>query len=135
MSMAEIQQRVHEQLILSDLDSLWEYNRPGVIENMFGGAPMSAEELATQKAFFTAVSAKYNITSVEIGLARTRIKDNKTDFYLVPAVTLRGQSTILNAQGDNLGVIAAGVMPGQDTTILGLNLVDGTVLMLQNPND
>ena len=135
MSMAEIQQRVHEQLILSDLDSLWEYNRPGVIENMFGGAPMSAEELATQKAFFTAVSAEYNITSVEIGLARTRIKDNKTDFYLVPAVTLRGQSTILNAQGDNLGVIAAGVMPGQDTTILGLNLVDGTVLMLQNPND
>lgn len=135
MSMAEIQQRVHEQLILSDLDSLWEYNRPGVIENMFGGAPMSAEELATQKAFFTAVSAEYNITSVEIGLARTRIKDNKTDFYLVPAVTLRGQSTILNAQGDNLGVIATGVMPGQDTTILGLNLVDGTVLMLQNPND
>lgn len=135
MSMAEIQQRVHEQLILSDLDSLWEYNRPGVIENMFGGAPMSAEELAAQKAFFTAVSAEYNITSVEIGLARTRIKDNKTDFYLVPAVTLRGQSTILNAQGDNLGVIATGVMPGQDTTILGLNLVDGTVLMLQNPND
>lgn len=135
MSMAEIQQRVHEQLILSDLDSLWEYNRPGVIENIFGGAPMSAEELATQKAFFTAVSAEYNITSVEIGLARTRIKDNKTDFYLVPAVTLRGQSTILNAQGDNLGVIATGVMPGQDTTILGLNLVDGTVLMLQNPND
>lgn len=135
MSMAEIQQRVHEQLILSDLDSLWEYNRPGVIENMFGGAPMSAEELAAQRAFFTAVSAEYNITSVEIGLARTRIKDNKTDFYLVPAVTLRGQSTILNAQGDNLGVIAAGVMPGQDTTILGLNLVDGTVLMLQNPND
>lgn len=135
MSMAEIQQRVHEQLILSDLDSLWEYNRPGVIENMFGGAPMSAEELATQKAFFTAVSAEYNITSVEIGLARTRIKDNKTDFYLVPAVTLRGQSTILNAQGDNLGVIATGVMPGQDTTILGLNLVDGTVLLLKNPAD
>ena len=135
MSMDEIRQRVHEQLILSDLDSLWEYNRPGVIENMFGGSPMSAEELATQKAFFTAVSAEYNITSVEIGLARTRIKDNKTDFYLVPAVTLRGQSTILNAQGDNLGVIATGVMPGQDTAILGLNLVDGTVLMLQNPND
>ena len=88
MSMAEIQQRVHEQLILSDLDSLWEYNRPGVIENMFGGAPMSAEELAAQRAFFTAVSAEYNISSVEIGLARTRIKDNKTDFYLVPAVTL-----------------------------------------------
>lgn len=135
MSMAEIQQRVHEQLILSDLDSLWEYNRPGVIENMFGGAPMSAEELAAQRAFFTAVSAEYNISSVEIGLARTRIKDNKTDFYLVPAVTLRGQSTILNAQGDNLGVIATGVMPGQDTTILGLNLVDGTVLLLKNPTD
>lgn len=135
MSMAEIQQRVHEQLILSDLDSLWEYNLPGVIENMFGGAPMSAEELAAQRAFFTAVSAEYNISSVEIGLARTRIKDNKTDFYLVPAVTLRGQSTILNAQGDNLGVIATGVMPGQDTTILGLNLVDGTVLLLKNPTD
>ena len=135
MSMAEIQQRVHEQLILSDLDSLWEYNRPGFIENMFAGSPISAEGLAEQRAFLTAVSAEYNITSVEIGLARTRIKDNKTDFYLVPAVTLRGQSTILNAQGDNLGVIAAGVMPGQDTTILGLNLVDGTVLMLQNPND
>ena len=135
MSMAEIQQRVHEQLILSDLDSLWEYNRPGFIENMFAGSPISAEGLAEQRAFLTAVSADYNITSVEIGLARTRIKDNKTDFYLVPAVTLRGQSTILNAQGDNLGVIAAGVMPGQDTTILGLNLVDGTVLMLQNPND
>ena len=135
MSMAEIQQRVHEQLILSDLDSLWEYNRPGFIENMFAGSPISAEGLAEQRAFFSAVSAEYNITSVEIGLARTRIKDNKTDFYLVPAVTLRGQSTILNAQGDNLGVIAAGVMPGQDTTILGLNLVDGTVLMLQNPND
>ena len=135
MSMAEIQQRVHEQLSLSDLDSLWEYNRPGFIENMFAGSPISAEGLAEQRAFLTAVSAEFNITSVEIGLARTRIKDNKTDFYLVPSVTLRGKETVLNAQGDDLGLIATGVMPGQDTTILGLNLVDGTVLMLQNPND
>lgn len=135
MSMAEIQQRVHEQLILSDLDSLWEYNRPGFIENMFAGSPISAEGLAEQRAFLTAVSAEFNITSVEIGLARTRIKDNKTDFYLVPSVTLRGKETVLNAQGDDLGLIATGVMPGQDTTILGLNLIDGTVLMLQNPND
>jgi len=135
MSMAEIQQRVHEQLSLSDLDSLWEYNRPGFIENMFAGSPISAEGLAEQRAFLTAVSAEFNITSVEIGLARTRIKDNKTDFYLVPSVTLRGKETVLNAQGDDLGLIATGVMPGQDTTILGLNLIDGTVLMLQNPND
>ena len=133
MSMDEIRQRVSEQLSLSDLDSLWEYNRPGVIESWFTGSSISAEALAEQKAFFTAVSAEFNITSVEIGLARTRIKDNKTDFYLVPSVTLRGAESVLNAQGEDLAI---GVMAEtHEVTVLGLNLVDGTVLLLQNPND
>ncbi len=133
MSMDEIRQRVREQLSLSDLDSLWEYNRPGVIESWFTGSSISAEALAEQKAFFTAVRAEFNITSVEIGLARTRIKDNKTDFYLVPSVTLRGAESVLNAQGEDLAI---GVMAEtHEVTVLGLNLVDGTVLLLQNPND
>lgn len=133
MSMDEIRQRVREQLSLGDLDSLWEYNRPGVIESWFTGSSISAEALAEQKAFFTAVSAEFNITSVKIGLARTRMKDNKTDFYLVPSVTLRGTESVLNAQGEDLAI---GIMPEtQEVTVLGLNLVDGTVLLLQNPND
>ena len=68
--------------------------------------------------------AEVNITSMEFGLARTKIKDNPDDFYLVPSVTLRGDYTLYNSSGE---LIETG-MEGVEQTLLVLNLVDGSVI-------
>ena len=68
--------------------------------------------------------AEVDITSMEFGLARTKIKDNPDDFYLVPSVTLRGDYTLYNSSGD---MIETG-MEGVEQTLLVLNLVDGSVI-------
>ena len=135
MSTEEMQQRIREQLALSDLSEYWQFNEPNAFEKYYPN--VSGSVLEERKATLTAVRAEIEIDQVEIGLARIKIKDNNSDFYLVPSVTLRGHIKVYNAAGTEL-VSTEKYFYLDDIpveTILGLNLVDGTVLVLKNPEE
>ena len=106
MPFDELTERVKTQLSMDDIGMYQMFN-PGDVP----------ESQVTDRV-------EVDITSMEFGLARTKIKDNPDDFYLVPSVTLRGDYTLYNSSGD---MIETG-MEGVEQTLLVLNLVDGSVI-------
>ncbi|MCD8117298.1 MAG: DUF6034 family protein [Oscillospiraceae bacterium] len=71
-------------------------------------------------------SAEYTISEVELGLVRTRIKNNETDFYLLPAYTFRGTYTLYDADGSV--IMSSEDFSGGAETILVVNAVDGSII-------
>ncbi len=69
---------------------------------------------------YEAVKVEKAVTDVEFGLTRIRIQNNETDFYLVPAYTFRGTSTLIYANG--LKDLYS------DETLLVVNAVDGSII-------
>lgn len=63
------------------------------------------------------------IDELQFGLTRIRIKDNETDFYLVPAYTFRGSYILDNYEG--------GAEPVMKATFAVINAVDGSVINTQ----
>ena len=106
MPFDELTERIKTQLSMDDINMYQMFN-PGDVP----------ESQVTDRV-------EVDITSMEFGLARTKIKDNPDDFYLVPSVTLRGSYTLYNSSGD---MIETG-MEGVEQTLLVLNLVDGSVI-------
>jgi len=60
------------------------------------------------------------VDTVEFGLTRIRIKNNESDFYLVPAYTFKGTYVAYNGVGE------AGMK--METTFAVINAVDGTII-------
>ena len=72
MPFDELTERIKTQLSMDDINMYQMFN-PGDVP----------ESQVTDRV-------EVDITSMEFGLSRTKIKDNPDDFYLVPSVTLRG---------------------------------------------
>ncbi len=106
MPFDELMERVKTQMSMDDIGMYQMFN-PGDVP----------ESQVTDRV-------EVDITSMEFGLSRTKIRDNPDDFYLVPSVTLRGDYTLYNSSGD---MIETG-MEGVEQTLLVLNLVDGSVI-------
>lgn len=74
---------------------------------------------------------KINVDYVEFGFCRTRIKNNQSDFYLVPAYTFSGSVTPLDERGkmivvkDEYGNV---VDPSTTVTLATVNAVDGSII-------
>lgn len=74
---------------------------------------------------------KINVNCIEFGLCRTRIKNNQTDFYLVPAYTFYGTVTPVDDSGnpiifkDEFGRI---IDPSTTAILSTINAVDGSVI-------
>ncbi len=98
MSPDELKERIKTQLSLDDIGMYQWY-----------------ESIPTEKVVMS-------IRDMEIGLARTKIKDNPTDFYLVPSVTIKGSYAMYDGDGNVI------MTTGGTSTLLVLNLVDGTVI-------
>lgn len=79
--------------------------------------------------YWGATTAETEVTDVELGLARIRIQNNETDFYLTPAYTFRGTTTIYDSVGRVIEF-----MPGVaevEESLLTVNAVDGTIINTQ----
>lgn len=63
------------------------------------------------------------VDTVEFGLTRIRIKNNESDFYLVPAYTFKGTYVAYNGAGE------AGME--METTFAVINAVDGSIINTQ----
>ena len=85
---------------------------------LFGDDPNAPAELTTDKVVM-------DITDMEFGFARTKIKDERFDFYLVPSVTLSGSYTMYNESGEEIYTYPEN---GRSDVVLVLNLVDGSVI-------
>lgn len=68
-------------------------------------------------------SVEVCVNDVEFGLTRTRIKDNHTDYYLVPAYTFRGTYELYDTNG-------ALIMVAPNTFAV-INAVDGSIINTQ----
>ena len=68
------------------------------------------------------------ITELSVGLTRTRIPNNMTDFYLLPAVTIRGSYDVYDAQGNQIAGNNYPFPALLDYTFLVMNAVDGSVI-------
>ena len=71
-------------------------------------------------------SAEVVVDEIELGLNRTRIKDNKTDFYYLPTVTVKGYYKIFDENGTLIYDLEA--MQGRKETLLVLNAIDSSVV-------
>lgn len=71
-------------------------------------------------------SAEVVVDEIELGLNRTRIKDNKTDFYDLPTVTVKGFYKIFDENGNLIYDLEA--MQGRKETLLVLNAIDSSVV-------
>ena len=106
MPFDELMERVKTQMSMDDIGMYQMFN-PGDVP----------ESQVTDRV-------EVDITSMEFGLSRTKIRDNPDDFYLVPSVTLRGSYLMYNESSE---LIETG-MEGVEQTLLVLNLVDGSVI-------
>lgn len=74
---------------------------------------------------------KIDVDYVEFGLCRTRIKNNQTDFYLVPAYTFFGTVTPLDDSGNAIIVTDeyGSIVDSSTSVILAtINAVDGSII-------
>lgn len=77
---------------------------------------------------------KIDVDYVEFGLCRTRIKNNQTDFYLVPAYTFFGTVTPLDDSGNIIIVTdeySSIVDPSTTVRLATINAVDGSIINTQ----
>lgn len=68
-------------------------------------------------------SVEASVTEVEFGLSRSRIKDNRVDYYLIPAYTFRGKYIAYDSNHD---IITEG-----EKTFAVINAVDGSIINTQ----
>ena len=108
MSFDEMTERIETQLSLDDIG----------MYQLFGDDPNAPAELVTDKVVM-------DITDMEFGFARTKVKDERFDFYLVPSVTLSGSYTAYNSDGEEIYTYPEN---GRSDVVLVLNLVDGSVI-------
>lgn len=79
------------------------------------------EELADQVPQVTTVEAR--VDTAEFGLVRTRIKDNASDFYLLPAYSFSGTYSCCYSTGDE--------EQGGENMFATINAVDGSIINTQ----
>ena len=105
--------------ILSEDEIIASFKKQMTLDDITGyqieGIP---EELLDQVPQVTNVAA--TVDGVELGLARTRIKNNESDFYLLPAYLFRGSVNLTFSDGSTELV--------NDTIFAVVNAVDGTVI-------
>lgn len=86
------------------------------------------KETDPSNLFYYAENAEYSIERVELGLVRTRIKNNETDFYMVPSYTFYGSYVVYDADG---GVLDRSMDYGNEVVIAVVNAVDGSIINTQ----
>ena len=105
--------------ILSEDEIIASFKRQMTLDDITGyqieGIP---EELLDEVPQVTNVTA--TVDGVELGLARTRIKNNESDFYLLPAYLFRGSVNLTFSDGSSELI--------NDTIFAVINAVDGTII-------
>jgi hypothetical protein len=81
------------------------------------------EELPDEFSDMQIEKVDVSIDAVEFGLARIRIKNNVSDFYMVPAYSFRGSYITYNSDGSAVMEI--------ETTFATINAVDGSIINTQ----
>ena len=79
-------------------------------------------------ASYDADHVDVNITELSVGLTRTRIPGSADDFYLLPAVTVRGSYSVYDAAGKPIAGSDYPAPALTDYTFLVMNVTDGSVI-------
>lgn len=74
--------------------------------------------------------AEVTIDEIALGLSRTRVKDNKTNFYYIPTVTLKGSYKVFEQDGTL--VYDHTSSGGNKQVFLVLNAIDNSVINTSN---
>lgn len=112
---------INEDVDVLSLDEVMEKLKSHLeLSTIYNPDPLSLYNLAS--------SAEFMIERVELGAVRTRIKNNETDFYMVPAYTFYGNYNVYDSSG---GIIDSSMDFGTETVIAVVNAVDGSIINTQ----
>lgn len=76
--------------------------------------------------YLGATTAEVDVTDVELGFARIRVQNDETDFYLAPAYTFYGITTIYDDKGEIIEWSSDDTVTKE--RLLTVNAVDGTII-------
>ena len=92
---------------------------------------MNTQQASQFAISYTSNNIKVVVNEVEFGFSRIRIKDNNTDFYLVPSYTFVGTVTPLDEKGNTLvveGPFGEQIDPTERVKLVTINAVDGSIV-------
>ena len=123
MSPLEIVDVVNENAAILSFDEAMERCKSQLQMSLLTGDPYASSD------FYQVASKDVELYQAELGLARTRVQNSESDFYLLPAYTFRASYTLYDENGDlafdskvleEVGLLAR--------ELLVINAVDGTVI-------
>ena len=124
----EVVEEVNENVAYLSFEEAVDIGRTRLRMSVLKATLYGSERFYGADIFYTnAASRVVNIFQAELGLTRTRIKDNATDFYLLPAYTFRATYTLYD-RGGNLLVDSNDIWPSPTRELVVVNAVDGSVI-------
>ena len=122
----EVVDAVNENMAILSFEEAMEKCKSQLQMSLLAGDPYASTD------FYQAFRKDVHVYQAELGLVRTRIKDNAADFYLLPAYTFRASYTLHDQNGglvfDSTVLEQAGLIAKE---LLVINAVDGSVINTQ----
>lgn len=112
---------VNDDVELLPFDTIMEHFKTRMEMGVLTSEPGDMISMASSMSFL--------VNEMEFGLVRTRIKNNETDFYLVPAYTFRGDYTLYDENGEIM--FSNTDIGNSPMTLLVINAVDGSIINTQ----
>jgi len=100
----------------------------GICRNQMQMSVLSTDPDSFELFYPASAREEVDVYQAELGLTRTRVKDNATDFYLLPAYTFRASYTLYDQNGSLL--IDSNDLLGTMFTseMLVINALDGSII-------
>lgn len=126
MDVAEV---VNENVAILSFEEAMEICKSRLRMNTLTANPYALERFYQMVMFYPSADMNVNVYQAELGLVRTRVRDNATDFYLLPAYTFRASYTLYDQKGqlllDSNDLEPRTLYAGE---LLVINAVDGSVI-------
>jgi len=126
-SPSEVVETVNENVSILSFEEAMEKCRSYLQMSLLTACTSSSQSFYGFEMFYQFVGKKVDIYQAELGLARIRVKDDPTDFYLIPAYTFRAYYALYDSNG-NILLDSRDVWPKVSDVLLVVNAVDGSII-------
>ena len=129
ISPMDVTEVVNENVAILSFEEAMEICKGRLQMNTLTAEPYALGRFYQMVMFYPSADMNVDVYQAELGLARTRIKDNATDFYLLPAYTFRASYSLYDKNGQLL-LDSSDLEPRTlyASELLVVNAVDGSVI-------
>ena len=126
----EVVETVNDNVAVLSFEEVMEAAKSRLRMTALTSDPYALEQFYNMLMFYPAAAVTVHIDQAELGLVRTRIKDNAEDFYLLPAYVFRAYYEIFDKNGqllaDSREFFTLDAAETQELIVV--NAVDGSVI-------